>query len=158
MLVIAVSLLTWFIYVSDLKNGNDTAIEQTGVLDWPHFREALGNNKNLVMLVLAALAAFWYISLEFFTSFFSYKEGFFWKPFEAYDIWTKTGTKEHSQNGTWAYLKWGMKGEAVIIFASFIGSLIAIIKAKHRFAMFTAAWALGLAAAYMIIPYKTPWL
>jgi predicted membrane-bound mannosyltransferase len=158
MVVIAVSLLTWFIYVSDLKNTNDTAVDQTGALDWPHFREALVNNKNLVMLILAAMAAFWYISLEFFTSFFSYKEGFFWKAFEAYDIWTKTGTKEHSQNGIWAYLKWGMKGEAVIIFASIIGSAIAIIKAKNRFAMFTAAWALGLAAAYMIIPYKTPWL
>ncbi len=110
------------------------------------------------MLLLAVAAGFWYISIEFFTSFFSYKEGFFWRAFEAYDIWTKTGTKEHSQNGIWAYLKWGMKGEAAIIFASLIGSLIAIIKAKNRFAMFTGAWAIGLAAAYMIIPYKTPWL
>ncbi len=158
MLVIAISLLTWFIYVADIKNGNDTAIEQEGSLSWAQFREALGNNKNAVMIIIAATAMFWYISIEFFTSFFSYKEGFFWKAFEAYDIWTKTGTKEHAQNGPWAYMKWGMKGEAMIIFAALIGSLIAIIKSKNRFAMFTAAWAIGMAAAYCIIPYKTPWL
>jgi predicted membrane-bound mannosyltransferase len=93
----------------------------------------------------------------FFTSFFSYKEGFFWKAFEAYDIWTKTGTKEHSQNGTWAYVKWGMKGENAIMFASVLGSLIAMIKNRHRFATFCGAWAAGVFAAYMIIPYKTPW-
>ena len=35
---------------------------------------------------------------------------------------------------------------------------VALIKAKHRFAMFTAMWAVGMFAAYTIIPYKTPWL
>lgn len=158
MVVIAISLLTWFVYVADLRNNNDTYVEDTGTLDWPTFREALGNNRNAVMIILAAAVMFWYVSIEFFTSFFSYKEGFFWRAFEAYNIWTKTGTKEHAQNGPWAYMKWGMKGEAVIIFAAIIGSLMAIIKAKNRFAMFTAAWAIGLAAAYCIIPYKTPWL
>jgi predicted membrane-bound mannosyltransferase len=39
-----------------------------------------------------------------------------------------------------------------------MGSFIAMFKARHRFAMFTALWSLGLFAAYMIIPYKTPWL
>ena len=158
MLVIAVSLLTWFVYVADLRNNNDTAVEVTAELSWPAFREALGNNRNAVMLILAAAVMFWYVSIEFFTSFFSYKEGFFWRAFEAYDIWTKTGTKEHAQNGPWAYMKWGMKGEAMIIFAAIIGSLVAAIKGRNRFATFTAAWAVGLAVAYCIIPYKTPWL
>ena len=41
---------------------------------------------------------------------------------------------------------------------SVIGTVIAFIKARHRFAMFVGLWAFGLFAAYSIIPYKTPWL
>jgi predicted membrane-bound mannosyltransferase len=126
-------------------------------LSWRGFREGLGDNKHAAMDIGAAFIFFWYLCILFFTSFFSYKEGFFWQAFKAYDIWTKTGTKEHSQNGTWAYLKWGSKGENVIILGSIIGSLVAMIKNKHRFATFCAAWAAGVFAAYMIIPYKTPW-
>ena len=42
--------------------------------------------------------------------------------------------------------------------AAALGALVALLKAKHRIAMFTAFWAFGLYAAYTIIPYKTPWL
>ncbi len=157
MVLIAVSLILWFVYVASLSSSNTSVFEQPEELSWKNFREAMGNNKNMAMVIGAAVIFFWYLILIFFTSFFSYKEGF-GKAFEAYDIWTKTGTKEHSQNGIWAYLKWGMKGENAIIFMSLIGSLVAIIKNRHRFATFTAAWAIGLFAAYMIIPYKTPWL
>jgi predicted membrane-bound mannosyltransferase len=95
--------------------------------------------------------------LLIFSSFFTYKEGF-WKAFEAYSIWAKTGNKEHAFNGTWAYLKWCMKLEGPIIVLSVIGLFISVIKAQHRWAMFVGLWAWGLFAAYTIIPYKTPWL
>ncbi|HYJ91183.1 MAG TPA: hypothetical protein VEV84_07740, partial [Pyrinomonadaceae bacterium] len=36
--------------------------------------------------------------------------------------------------------------------------LVAFIKARHRFVMFVGLWAVGLFAAYTLIPYKTPWL
>ena len=152
-----VTLVMWFIYVADLGKSNTSVFDPPEELSWKSFREGLGNNKHLAMVAGAAFIFFLYISILFFTSFFSYKEGFFWRAFEAYNIWTKTGTKEHSQNGTWAYMKWGMKGENAIIFMSLIGSLVTMIKNKHRFATFCAAWAAGVFAAYMIIPYKTPW-
>lgn len=152
-----VTLVMWFIYVADLGKSNTSVFDPPEELSWKSFREGLGNNKHLAMVVGAAFIFALYISILFFTSFFSYKEGFFWRAFEAYNIWTKTGTKEHSQNGTWAYMKWGMKGENAIIFMSLIGSLVTMIKNKHRFATFCAAWAAGVFAAYMIIPYKTPW-
>ena len=41
---------------------------------------------------------------------------------------------------------------------SLLGTLAAFIKAKHRFAMFTGLSAAGIFTAYIIIPYKTPWL
>lgn len=157
MVVIALTLLMWFLYVASLRTSNDSVFERVEELSWKNFREALGNNKQMAMIVGAGFIFALYLSIEFFTSFFSYKEGFFWRAFEAYNIWTKTGVKEHSQNGLWAYMKWGMKGENAIIFMSLIGSLIAFIKNRHRFANFCAAWAIGVFAAYMIIPYKTPW-
>ncbi len=159
MLLIAVSLITWFIYVADLKYENESAFDPGGEgLSLKTFTQAFGGTRNMVFVVIAAVVFFWYLSLLFFSSFFSYKEGFFWRAFEAYNIWTKTGTKEHAQNGIWAYMKWGMKGESMIIFASLITSFAAMFKARNRFAMFCALWAGGVFAAYMIIPYKTPWL
>jgi len=101
--------------------------------------------------------AFVYVSVLFFTSFFTYAEGV-GKAFEAYAIWTKTGNKDHTQSGLTGYIKWGMKIEGPIMILSFLGAFIALLKGKHRFATFTAFWAMGLFAAYSIIPYKTPWL
>lgn len=88
---------------------------------------------------------------------FSYFEGVK-GAFEAYAVWTKTGGKEHTQSGMWAYLKWGMAIEGPILILSALGTVIAFIKVRHRFALFAGLWAFGLFAAYTIIPYKTPWL
>lgn len=126
-------------------------------LTWQNFRAGLGEAADLNLLIIAVSAVFVYVSVLFFSSFFTYSDGIS-KAFEAYAFWTKTGTGDHTQNGTWGYLKWGMKLESPIFILSAIGTLIALIKARHRFAMFTGFWAFGLFAAYSIIPYKTPWL
>ncbi len=126
-------------------------------LSWSKFREGLGTGTDRLLIMVAVLAIFIYICVLFFSSFFTYPEGV-GKAFEAYSIWTKTGSKDHTQNGMWAYLKWGMKIEAPILVLSFAGIAIAFIKVRHRFAMFSALWAFGLFVAYSIIPYKTPWL
>ncbi|MBA2334088.1 MAG: glycosyltransferase family 39 protein [Blastocatellia bacterium] len=126
-------------------------------LTWTKFREALGTGTDRLLIVAAVASIFIYIGVLFFSSFFSYPEGV-QKAFDAYTIWTKTGSKDHTQNGMWAYLKWGMRIEAPILILSLAGIVIAFIKAQHRFALFAALWAFGLFAAYTIIPYKTPWL
>ncbi len=126
-------------------------------LTWQNFREGLGDSKDLSLLIIAVVVVFAYISVLFFSSFFTFSEGIS-RAFEAYAVWTKTGTKDHTQSGVWGYLKWGMKIESPIYILAAIGTLIALFKARHRFAMFTGFWAFGLFAAYSIIPYKTPWL
>jgi uncharacterized protein (TIGR03663 family) len=126
-------------------------------LTWANFRAGLGDKINVLLIVAAGSFVFIYVGILFFSSFFTYMEGVS-KAFEAYAIWTKTGTKDHTQNPLWAYAKWGMKIEAPIIILSALGCLIALLKARHRFAIFTAFWAIGMFAAYTIIPYKTPWL
>jgi predicted membrane-bound mannosyltransferase len=157
LLLIAVFLVTWGIYLVDVKQTNTTDFTEPVAPGWTSFRAGLGDGKQIALIAAAIVIIFAYLGVLFFSSFFSYKEGI-WKAFEAYAIWTKTGNKEHSQNGFFAYLRWGMKVESTILLGSVLGSLVAIVKARHRFAMFTALWAIGLFAAYMIIPYKTPWL
>lgn len=126
-------------------------------LTWSNFRSALGTGTDFLLIVIATVVVFVFIAVLFFSSFFTYPDGVK-GAIEAYALWTKTGSKDHTQNGTWAYLKWGMELEGPIILLSSLGLLIAFVKAKHRFAMFVALWAFGLLAAYSIIPYKTPWL
>ena len=126
-------------------------------LNWGNFRAALGNGIDLWLAVIASSLAFIYIFVLFFSSFFTYSEGVS-KAFEAYAIWTKTGSRDHTDNGLFAYLNWAMRVESPIVFLSAIGTAIAFFKARHRFAMFVGLWTLGLFLAYTIIPYKTPWL
>ena len=126
-------------------------------LTWKGFREALGTGSDLLLVAISSAVLFLFIVVLFFSSFFTYADGV-QSAIDAYAIWTKTGSKDHTQNGTWAYLKWGMEIEAPLLILSSIGMLIAFVKARHRFAMFAALWGFGLFAAYSIIPYKTPWL
>ncbi len=126
-------------------------------LTWKTFRTKLGTSTDLILIIAAVSFTFVYVGILFFSSFFTYPEGVL-KAFAAYLEWTKTGSKDHTQNGIWAYLKWGYQLEMAVFVLSAIGTLIAMFKAKHRFAMFAGLWAFGLFLAYTIIPYKTPWL
>ncbi len=126
-------------------------------LSWKNFIQAFGSGSDRLLLFASLAATFIYLSVLLFSSFFTYPEGV-GKAFEAYSIWSKTGSKDHTQNGTWAYLKWLWQIEAPILIISAIGTAIAFIKPRSKFAMFTGLWAFGLLAAYSLIPYKTPWL
>lgn len=152
------TVAVWLMFVSDLRKANNTEFGEPAELSLKNFVASLGERPDMIVKIAATLLAFLYVSILFFTSFFTYSEGFFWRAFEAYDIWTKTGNKDHTQSGYVGYIKWGMKVESPIILLSVLGSLIALLKGKHKFAMFTAFWSIGLAMAYSIIPYKTPWL
>ncbi|CAN5482795.1 hypothetical protein BH10ACI2_BH10ACI2_19860 [soil metagenome] len=150
-------IAAWVTFLLDLKRENESGLLEPVAITWSNFRQNLGDQRNLILTIAAVATAFVLINVVFFSSFFTYAEGIS-KAFEAYNIWTKTGNKDHTQNGWFGYLKWGMKVEGPIMILSALGALVALLKAKHRFAMFTAFWAFGLYAAYTIIPYKTPWL
>lgn len=153
--LLAVAFITW-VYLLFTKDTEAEPLE-TVELTWARFREKLGEKTDLILILTASFLTFAYIGILFFSSFFTYAEGVK-GAFEAYAIWTKTGTADHTQNGRWAYLKWGMELEAPLFILSALGTLIAFLKARHRFAMFAGLWAFGLFLAYTIIPYKTPWL
>lgn len=152
-LSLAVLVATIIYLIAD----TESEIDEPTVLSFANFKAALGVGNSKLLIFAAVSLVFVYLSVLFFSSFFTYAEGVT-KAIEAYAIWTKTGTKDHTQNGFLGYVKWGMKVESAILLVSAIGALIALVKGKHRFAMFTALWAFGLFLAYSIIPYKTPWL
>ncbi len=157
--LLIISFITWLTVAFGFynKTSNDNELAEPTNLTWTNFREGLGDNINLILVIASVSLTFIYVGILFFSSFFTYMEGV-QKAFEAYAIWTKTGTKDHTQNPLWAYAKWGMKVESPIMILSALGCLIALLKARHRFAIFAAFWAFGMFAAYTIIPYKTPWL
>ncbi|CAN5297898.1 hypothetical protein BH10ACI1_BH10ACI1_11500 [soil metagenome] len=151
-----VALIAWLLLIFTKDEAQAEPLEKVAPT-WANFRARLGEKTDLLLILTAAVVIFIYIGVLFFSSFFTYPEGVK-GAFEAYAIWTKTGNKDHTQNGFWAYLKWGMHVEAPIFILSALGTVVAIFKARHRFAMFAGLWAFGLFAAYTIIPYKTPWL
>ena len=156
-LIAAISLWIW---QKIFKRGpvDGEADELYGdAVSWANFRDGLGAGTDLMLIAATVAIVSIYVFVLFFSSFFTYPEGI-QKALDAYTIWTKTGSKDHTQNGTWGYLKWGMEIEAPILILSVLGTLIAFIKSRHRVPMFVGLWAFGLFAAYSIIPYKTPWL
>ena len=157
MLIACVCVWIWRkIYKATIGEPRENEIEPVE-LNWKNFRARLGDGSDFTLLITAVSVVFIYVGILFFSSFFTYAEGVK-GAFETYAIWTKTGTKDHTQSHWYGYLKWGRQLELPIFLLSAIGTLIAFAKARHSFAMFTGLWAFGLLAAYSIIPYKTPWL
>lgn len=150
------------------STGSDEISEANDAVTWRNFLVAAGEGNDRMWLITGSAIVFIYVFVLFFSSFFTFPEGIS-RAFEAYAIWTKTGTKDHTQSGFYAYLKWftgyGQADsklrtavEGVILVLSALGVVIAFYKNRHRVAVFTALWAGGLFLAYSLIPYKTPWL
>ncbi|RMH33465.1 MAG: TIGR03663 family protein [Acidobacteria bacterium] len=140
------------IFASKLKKEEMKESELT----WANFRQKIGSKKQAILTGVACLVVFLYVGAVFFSSFFTYKEGIP-KAFEAYAFWSKTANTDH-QAPMLRYLEWLWKLEYSLVVLSVLGIIIAFLKARNRFAIFTALWAFGLFLAYSLIPYKTPWL
>ena len=153
----AAAVAAWAIFMTELGRPAEPSFTEPVELGWTRFRRSMGGGTDLLLGIVMVVAVFIYLGALFFSSFFTYSEGVS-KAFEAYAIWTKTGGKEHTQSGYAGYLKWLTKVESPLLILSSLGILVAMLRAKHRFAMFAALWALGLFIAYTLIPYKTPWL
>jgi uncharacterized protein (TIGR03663 family) len=152
-----VAIVAWLLFVLDLRKEQEKTFDEPVVLTWSNFRASLARNGKTALVLAGAATIFVYVFVLFFSSFFTYKEGI-GKAFEAYSIWTKTGSKDHTQNGRLAYLRWGLKVESAVYILGALGSVLSLLWARHRLAMFTALWGIGLLLAYTLIPYKTPWL
>lgn len=115
-----------------------------------------GGLSNVAMWSATALAVFVFVSILFYSSFFTYWQGV-GGALKSFQVWAKTGSTEHAHQ--WhTYLTWLMQEESPLLLLGAVGAMIALIRHRNRFAIFAGAWAFGILAAYSLIPYKTPWL
>jgi uncharacterized protein (TIGR03663 family) len=120
------------------------------------FVEALGGPLQLAIWLALAVVVFLTVYLLFYSSFFTNWKGVT-DSFKTFDIWTKTGKKDHVKPFI-TYFYWLMSQEMSLLFLGTIGAAITVLKPKNSFAVFSALWAFGLLTAYCLVPYKTPWL
>jgi uncharacterized protein (TIGR03663 family) len=97
------------------------------------------------------------IGVLLYTSFFTNPRGIL-DAFLTFTYWTKTG--EHGiYNREWStYFTWMWQEEAPILLLGGAGTLLALLKARSHFLVFSAFWTIGIFSAYSLVPYKTPWL
>jgi uncharacterized protein (TIGR03663 family) len=116
-----------------------------------------GGWARLTWLAVASFALFLTCSFLFFSSFFgNYPQGVR-DAVTTYTYWTRTGMTQ--QTAPWyTYVLWLLREEAPIFILSAIGTGMALVQRRNRFAVFAGIWAFVLLAAYSVIPYKTPWV
>jgi len=116
--------------------------------------------------ILAAIIIFVFINIIFYTSFFvpqTYPDGnkhVYWKgvtdAVKSVALWTSRSGSEHVKD-FWYYFGILLKLELPLLIGSLLAGIFVAWRGT-RFWLFVAAWTLGLALAYSIIGYKTPWL
>ncbi|MDX6692986.1 MAG: hypothetical protein QOF02_589 [Blastocatellia bacterium] len=129
-----------------------------GGVRWRQTLERFGGPTHIALLALAALAIFATVAVIFYSSFFTNAKGVA-DAFETFNIWTKTGMKDHTSPWhEFRYARWLGAEESPLVLLGGAGILIAFWRATSRAVVALALWALGIIAAYSLIPYKTPWL
>lgn len=116
-----------------------------------------GETHDLVWLAVVAIALFVFIHILFYSSFFTYAQGIS-DSLATFKVWVRTGTSEFHAKPWGTYFEWLWKEEAPLLLLGSAGIPVAAWRATNRFAIFTALWAIGIIAAYSLVPYKTPWL
>ena len=116
-----------------------------------------GGRERLLQAVAGAVLAFVIVWVLLFSSFFTNYPAGVLDSFRSLTIWTQTsGATQVS--GPFTYVGWMAREELPILAFGLAGALFVAWEARSRFAIFTAAWAIGLFLAYSLIGYKTPWL
>jgi uncharacterized protein (TIGR03663 family) len=115
---------------------------------------------------LAAVIMFVFINVIFYASFFSPQalddgtRGVYWKgvaeAFKSIVLWTGRSGSEHVKDFPY-YLGILLKLELPLLIGSLVAGVFILLRGS-RFWLFLGAWTFGLALAYSIIKYKTPWL
>ena len=113
-------------------------------------------DRSRVWSVVTALIVFLAVNVLFYSSFFTHWPGVM-DAVRSFAIWTGTGTSAHVR--PWhAYFGWLADEEVPLFLLGALGAAHAIWRGVDRFMVFSALWAVGMVAAYSLIPYKTPWL
>ncbi len=121
------------------------------------FLAQVGGPSKLAFWLLIALVLFVAVNILFYSSFFTNFPKGVWDSIKTFEFWTKTGRRDHKHPFE-TYLWWLLLQEPALLLLGAIGAILIVLKPTKAFALFSAAWAFGLIAAYSLISYKTPWL
>lgn len=113
--------------------------------------------RNNLWIYANAGLLFVVIWVLFYSSFFTNFPQGVYDSVRTYTFWLKTSSNANVYSWT-KYLQWLGKSELPALALGALGSIIALMQARNRFAVFTAFWSWGILAAYSLVPYKTPWL
>ncbi len=116
-----------------------------------------GGVRDWLILLASVIALFILIHVLFYSSFFTNAKGLD-DSLGTFKIWMRTGTSEFHAKTWETYLYWLWQEEALLMLLGAAGVIVAAWRATNRFAVFSALWAIGIIAAYSLVPYKTPWL
>lgn len=115
-----------------------------------------GDSSKLNLYGTAALL-FITVWLLFYSSFFTNFPQGVYDSLRTYGFWFKTSSNAHKY--FWGeYLQWLWRAEWPTLVLGGLGLAVTAGTAKRRFPVFAAFWAMGILAAYSLVPYKTPWL
>ncbi len=133
------------------------APQEPQTIEWQSCIARSGGWGHLALLVVVALAVCLFVNLVYYSSFFTNPKGTS-DALEAYNIWAKTGQSDFHRHSFYTYLAWLWQEEAPLLILGALGTAVAVLRARSRFAVFAGAWAYGILLAYSLVPYKTPWL
>jgi uncharacterized protein (TIGR03663 family) len=115
-----------------------------------------GGTLGITTFMLGALVLFVVVYVLFYSSFLTHAQGIR-DSLKTFEIWAKTGKKEHVHEW-YTYLYWLWLKEGSLLVLGVVGIVLAFWRGRNSVAVFIALWATGIVAAYSLIPYKTPWL
>ncbi len=136
------------------KPNKNNAVRRQEVAPTPALESDTPSN---AWLYATAALVFVTVGVLFYSSFFlNFPKGVY-DSVRTFGYWTKTGQTDDPH--VWfTYFNWLWQEEAPILVLGSAGIAIALFQARHRFAVFTSFWSMGILAAYSLITYKTPWL
>ncbi len=112
-----------------------------------------------VQLYSAAALLFAAVWILFYSSFFTNFPQGVYDSFRTFGFWSKTSEAANVYGPTKyvEWLVWPGKAESPVMLLGAFGVVMALSRARDRFAVFVAFWSLGILAAYSLVSYKTPW-
>lgn len=134
------------------KNSNTSL-----ALWWSETLERLGGSRNLAVWSVIAVIVFVVIGVLFYSSFFTNAKGVS-DSIKTFEVWTKTGSKDHVHDWSTYIMGWLIYQESPLLGLGLLGVALVVMRPANAFAVFSAMWAFGMIAAYSYVPYKTPWL
>jgi uncharacterized protein (TIGR03663 family) len=130
------------------QRNNSSPAENPAQTDW--------SKAQLYSTAALLFAAVWIL---FYSSFLTNFPQGVYDSVLTFTYWSKTSEAANVYSFT-KYLEWLVYPKMAELPAMLLGSVgivLALWRARDRFAVFVAFWSLGILAAYSLVSYKTPW-